>query len=90
MFFVYILYSQKDGRLYIGYSADLDERLKRHRVGEVPATKDRRPFLLIGYEAFFKESDAKRRERFLKGGKGREQLKVQYQDVFDELNYRFR
>lgn len=90
MFFVYVLYSQKDGKLYIGYTSNLGERIKRHDNGDVPATKNRRPFLLIGYEAFMLESDAKRRERFLKGGRGRDDLKVQYRDVFEKIGYRFK
>lgn len=74
-FYVYILYSLRDKGFYIGYSADLKIRLKKHAKGEVTATKFRRPFKLIHYEYFINEEDAKAREEFLKSGYGRRQLK---------------
>ncbi len=30
MFTVYVLYSQKFGKIYIGFTADLDSRFKSH------------------------------------------------------------
>ncbi len=63
---VYILYSHKDERLYIGCTADLGRRVKRHNVGYVEATKNRRPFSLIYSEKFESKADAFNRERFLK------------------------
>jgi len=74
-FYVYILFSNKDHGLYIGYSTDLRKRLTEHAHGRVDATKLRRPLLLIHYEYFINCIDAKAREKFLKSGYGREQLK---------------
>lgn len=90
MYYVYILYSQKDGRLYIGSTSDLKARLQKHKNGYVVATKNRRPVELIYYEAYLELHDAKRRELFLKGGKGRSELKVQLQDSFKKLGYSHR
>lgn len=89
MFFTYILYSLHDGKLYIGYSSDVMERFRRHRAGDVPATKHRRPLELIYYEAYLTEQEAKRRETFLKGGAGRIQLKAQLEPTLKRLHYRF-
>ena len=89
MFFVYVLYSYKDGKLYVGYAEDVDARFVRHAAGHVPATKDRRPLELIYYEAYRTESEAKRREKFLKGGNGHTQLKVQLEATLKTLGYRF-
>ncbi|MEK6155051.1 GIY-YIG nuclease family protein [Flavobacteriaceae bacterium 3-367] len=33
MCYVYILYSHKNGRYYIGQTADLHDRLRRHNAG---------------------------------------------------------
>ncbi|MFV0604577.1 MAG: GIY-YIG nuclease family protein [Niabella sp.] len=33
MFYVYILYSQKLDRFYVGYTADIEKRLTEHRSG---------------------------------------------------------
>lgn len=90
MFYVYILFSEKDGKLYIGYAEDLRKRLEKHTNGFVKATKNRRPLKLIYYEAYQEESDAKRRELYLKGGNGREVLKMQLSDTFKKINYAYR
>ena len=89
MFFTYVLYSRKDGKLYIGYSSDVLERFKRHCAGEVLATKHRRPVELIYYEAYLTEDEARRREKYLKGGNGRMQLKAQLEATFKRLRCRF-
>ena len=75
MFYVYILQSLKDNRLYIGFTSDLKKRLIEHRSGKVTTTKNRRPMLLIYYEAYRSKKDAQIREKFLKTGKGREFIK---------------
>jgi len=72
MFYVYILQSIKDGNFYVGYSADLKTRFIEHKKGKVSSTKNRRPIILIYYEAYRSGKDARIREKFLKTGKGRE------------------
>ena len=89
MYYVYILFSEKDRQFYIGYTDNLRSRLKAHQGGFVKATKHRRPLKLIYYEAYLKESDAKRREKYFKGGNGRNDLKIQLNDSLKELDYKF-
>jgi len=72
MFYVYILQSIKDEKFYVGFSADLKERIKEHSTGKVTSTKSRRPMILIYYEAYRSGKDARIREIFLKTGQGRE------------------
>lgn len=88
-FYVYILFSFKDHRLYVGYTENLKERVKKHILGDVRATKDRRPLKLIHYEVFSDKRDAKAREVFLKSGFGRSQLKEALQNLLKELNYKY-
>ena len=66
MFYVYILKSKKDGKLYIGYSGNLRQRVREHGNGKVESTKNRRPLELVYYEAYKDEDDAKGRERSFK------------------------
>jgi putative endonuclease len=73
-FYVYILYSIKDKGLYIGFTSDLKKRLIQHANQKVKSTKIRTPFLLIHYEYFINQKDAKAREKYLKSGYGRQQL----------------
>lgn len=66
MFYVYILKSLKDGKLYIGFTRDLRKRLKEHNSGVSRSTKSRTPFELVYYEAYKSRSDAEKREKMLK------------------------
>lgn len=88
MFYVYILFSELDKQLYIGYTPDLKVRVEKHNNGFVKATKYRRPLKLIHYETYLEERDAKQREIFLKGGKGHNELKIQLREVFKKLGYK--
>ena len=65
----------KDGELYVGFSKDLKTRLGEHNKGLVPATKNRRPFKMVYYEACLSYSKAVEREKSLKTGFGRAYLK---------------
>lgn len=87
-YFVYILFSFKDRKLYIGYTENIQARIYEHVKGKVRATKHRRPLILIHYEAFTNKKDAKAREKFLKSGFGRFQLKKALQNRLKALNYK--
>lgn len=84
-YYVYVLFSLKDHKLYIGFTTDLKRRLKEHFDGFVIATKHRLPLKLIHYEYFVNESDAKAREKFFKSGFGREQLRQALKRTLNEL-----
>jgi putative endonuclease len=75
MFYVYVLQSEKDRKLYIGYTEDLKERLFYHNSGKVKSTKNRRPLKIIYYEAYINKLDAMARERHLKTHQQRNFLK---------------
>ncbi len=76
MYYMYILRSSKDSRLYIGSTVDLKKRMLEHQSGKVFATKYRLPFELIYYEAYPKEFMARKREKQLKYfGKAYQSLK---------------
>lgn len=89
MYFVYILFSLKDRKLYTGMSSNLKQRYAQHKRGEVSATKNRLPVVLIYYETYRLKSDAERREKYLKGGNGRASLKVQLRDDLLRCRYKF-
>ena len=72
---MYVLKSQKDGNYYVGYSADLKQRLGAHNAGHVLSTKHRRPLDLVYYEASLCQSDALRREKYLKTAYGKRYIK---------------
>ena len=77
MFYVYVLRSETDSGLYIGYSSDLKKRLAQHKKGAAAATSYRGPWKLIYYEAYAEQADALGREKYLKSGGGRRFLRAQ-------------
>lgn len=75
MFFTYVLISKKDRRYYVGFTSNLDERIKLHNEGSVVSTKNRRPLEIVYYEACFNKDKAVSREKYFKTGFGRKFLK---------------
>jgi len=73
-YYTYVLKSKVDNNLYVGFTDDLRGRVKEHNTGNVEATKDRRPFDLIYYEACLSKQRALEREKYLKTGFGRRYL----------------
>jgi len=63
---MYILKSEKDNNLYIGFTGNLEQRIKEHNGGLVPSTKSRKPLDLIYCEGYKAEKDARKREANLK------------------------
>ncbi|MEK7182316.1 MAG: GIY-YIG nuclease family protein [Patescibacteria group bacterium] len=80
MFYVYILQSNKNKELYIGYTSDLRKRIKEHNQGLNFSTKRYMPWKIIYYEACKEESDAVRREKYLKTTQGGRLIKRRIKD----------
>lgn len=81
-YYVYILESEKNRRLYIGYTHDLRKRLLEHNRGLNFSTKPYVPWHIIHYEAYLNEKDAKRREKYLKTSQGSRLLKRMLKEYF--------
>lgn len=81
MYYVYVLQSLKDRKLYIGYTNNLKRRFEEHNSGRNEVTRDRKPFRLLYYEACTHKEDALKRELQLKTGFGREYLKRRLCDL---------
>ena len=71
MYYTYVLYSQKDGNFYTGFTQDLKLRFDQHNKGRVESTKERRPLVLVYYEACLNRDDATHREKYLKSYHGK-------------------
>ena len=70
-FYVYILQSQKDKSLYVGYTNNLRRRLREHNKDLFGYTKSRTPWRLIWYCVFSERGTAEEFEKYLKSGSGR-------------------
>jgi len=75
MQYVYVLRSKKDNKNYVGYTKNLKLRFEQHQKGLVVATKNRRPLILIYYEACISQQDATHREKYLKTAYGKRYIK---------------
>jgi len=85
MWYVYVIKSLKNERLYVGSTNDIKRRLKEHNDGVGGKyTKDNRPFKLVFYEAFLNKKDAMKDELFFKTGYGREVLKTKLKNYLQE------
>ena len=70
MWHVYIL-KCLDKTHYVGCTNDLEDRVKRHNLGQVHYTKTRLPFELIVSISFNDKYKAYAFEKYLKSGSGR-------------------
>ena len=68
--YVYVLRSLKDGRLYTGYTANLENRLRDHETGHTKSLRNRRPLKLVYCEEYRTKKEAMDRERFFKTPEG--------------------
>jgi len=82
MYYVYFL-KQANRQIYTGYTSNLRRRITEHAAGKVASTSRRLPVTLIGYEAYVVETDARRRERFLKTTEGKRVFRQQYRDILN-------
>jgi len=74
MYLVYVLYSQKFNKIYIGQTIDLIKRLEEHNTGSLSPssyTKRYKPWEVIHTEEFETRGEALKREKQLKSHQGR-------------------
>jgi putative endonuclease len=84
---VYVLFSHRDHKLYIGYSTNLRARIIHHNKGGTISTSKRRPLKLIYCEYHLSKPDAKRREKYFKTTAGKKALKFMLRIALRELDY---
>ena len=74
-YFVYVLKSEKDGRLYKGMTNNIERRIYEHNIGKHKSTRPYKPWELVYQESYDSRIEARKREKYLKSGIGREFLK---------------
>ncbi|MCK4696287.1 MAG: GIY-YIG nuclease family protein [Candidatus Cloacimonetes bacterium] len=77
MYTVYVIYSQKYNKIYIGHTSNLEQRLLSHNeLASKGWTRKYRPWELIHFEEYPDKSSAMERERELKSHKGRDFIRT--------------
>lgn len=61
--YVYLIRSLSTDTFYLGWTTDIENRLKNHNSGMNSYAKSKVPWQLIGYETFANVKQAKERER---------------------------
>lgn len=74
IFFVYILYSEKIDRFYVGHTYDLNQRLAQHNAGRTSSTKAGRPWKIVYKEEYPDNIMANNREIKIKKMKSRKYI----------------
>ena len=76
MYTLYILYSSKFDKTYVGYTNDLTRRLHEHNFLAIRGYTIRfRPWMILHSEIFESKQEAMLREKYYKTGAGREAIK---------------
>lgn len=88
MFYVYVLISKNNGKMYIGYTGNLKERMLKHKRKGVHTTSRMGEITLLFYESFYSEVDARRREKYLKTTKGKRALKLMLKESLKNFQSR--
>ena len=84
---VYVLISLADYQLYIGYTTNIENRLKDHNSGGTKSTSCRRPLELIFCEHYLSKEDAMRREKYFKTTAGKKALKLMLRETYRVKQY---
>ncbi|MFZ5553007.1 MAG: GIY-YIG nuclease family protein [Bacteroidota bacterium] len=86
-FCVYVLFSEKDRLLYVGFSTNLEQRIENHNSGGTKSTSCRRPLKLIFCEHYLFEEDARKREFYFKTTAGKKALRLMLGSTLVKLGY---
>jgi putative endonuclease len=74
MYFVYILYSEKLDRYYVGQTDNIDKRLDHHLLGISKYTSSATDWRLVHSESFQTRKEAIQRENEIKRKKSRKYI----------------
>ncbi|MBW6479359.1 MAG: GIY-YIG nuclease family protein [Bacteroidales bacterium] len=73
-YFVYILFSEKFDKLYIGHTNNIDRRIYEHNLGHEKSTRSGIPWKLVYSRAFASRSEAYNEEQRIKKRKSKKYL----------------
>ena len=74
-YYVYLLESETDKIWYVGFSANVEPRLKEHNRGKSKFTKGHMPWKLLYKEKVGNLDEARKKEKYYKSSAGKRRLK---------------
>ncbi|HZI52559.1 MAG TPA: GIY-YIG nuclease family protein [Chitinophagaceae bacterium] len=75
MYIVYALVSNTKNWIYVGFSADLTDRIGRHQLGYEKTTAPFRPFAVVELACAFNRIEARRLEKWYKTAYGKKAIR---------------
>ena len=73
-YYVYAIRSEKKKYIYVGISDNTERRVQQHNKGKERTTKPYAPFKTILIEQYNSRPEARKREKYLKTGIGKDFL----------------
>ncbi len=71
MYYIYVLWSSKLSKRYVGSTNNVEKRLEEHNRGFSKFTKSGVPWIKVYQEESSTKTEVLKREKFLKSGQGR-------------------
>jgi putative endonuclease len=73
-YFVYILFSEKLSKYYVGHTNDIERRLYEHNIGHEKFTRTGTPWKLVYSRTFASKSEARQEELRIKNRKNKKYI----------------
>jgi len=78
MYYTYVIKSKIRNYIYVGLTSNVDRRFDEHNKGKNKTTKPYLPFDLLFSENHSTRVEARKREKYLKSGTGKESIKSNF------------
>ena len=75
MYYVYAIKSLNKNYIYVGLTNNSERRIEQHNSGKERTTRPYSPFITLIIENYPNRIEARKREKYLKSGCGKEYLK---------------
>ena len=79
-FYVYILINFDRTKTYVGFTENIERRLKEHNNGKSTYTRKHKPWGILYIEEYREKEEAIKREKYYKSAAGRRKIKILLED----------
>ncbi|MFC0772375.1 GIY-YIG nuclease family protein [Terrimonas alba] len=84
MYTIYALISKNRNWIYVDFSADIDDRIRRHQQGYEKTTSPYRPFMIVQLACALNRPEARRLEKWYKTAYGKNSIRTLLNETFSD------